>query len=66
MYKIAFGKISALFNAISSVEKLYVPTDKDDIAVLPNIGTALSLLKNLTLTARLKIFSSHRQKIFTM
>ena len=33
MYKIAFGKISALFNAISSVEKLYVPTDKDDIAL---------------------------------
>ena len=34
MYKIAFGKISALFNAISSVEKLYVPTDNKQPIIL--------------------------------
>ena len=56
MYKIAFGKISALFNAISSVEKLYVPTDKDDIAVFAEYRDGVELTQKLNTNRSAKDF----------
>lgn len=56
MYKITFGKISALFNAISSVEKLYVPTDKDDIAVFAEYKDGVELTQKLNTNRSAKDF----------
>ena len=50
MYKIAFGKISALFNAISSVEKLYVPTDN-------TAASNTEIINNICLPAKVPVIT---------
>lgn len=56
MYKINLANISALFDAISNAQKLYIPTDKDDIAIFDEYKEGLRLTQKLNTNRSAKDF----------
>lgn len=56
MYKINLANISALFDAISNAQKLYIPTDKDDIAVFDEYKDGVELSNKLNTNRSAKDF----------
>lgn len=56
MFKISMDNISALFNAINDIEKLYIPTDKNGIAVFDEYKDGMSLTEKLNTNRSAKDF----------
>lgn len=56
MKKISLSNISALFDAISKAQKLYIPTDKDDIAVFAEYEEGMTLTEKLNTNRSAKDF----------
>ncbi|MFR5876042.1 MAG: 4Fe-4S dicluster domain-containing protein [Eubacterium sp.] len=56
MYKIALDSISVLFNAIAQKEKLYIPADKNDIAVFAEYSDGMEMTKKLNTNRSAKDF----------
>lgn len=56
MFKISVDKLPALFSRIAENEKLYIPTDKDDIAVFSEYKEGMELTKKLNTNRSAKDF----------
>lgn len=56
MYKISMSNISALFKSIADTERLYIPTDKDGIAVFAEYQEGMSLTERLNTNRSAKDF----------
>lgn len=56
MFKISMSNISALFEAIKNQQKLYIPTNKDDIAVFAEYENGMELTDKLNTSRSAKDF----------
>lgn len=56
MFKISMNNISALFEAISKAEKLYIPTDKNGVSVFAEYEKGMSLSEKLNTNRSAKDF----------
>lgn len=56
MFKITLDKLSSLFDAISKNQKLYIPTDKNDIAVFAEYKEGMKLTEKLNTNRSAKDF----------
>lgn len=56
MYKISLDNISALFRAIADNQKLYIPTDRDGIAVFAEYSDGMEMTKKLNTNRSAKDF----------
>lgn len=56
MFKITLDKLSSLFDAIAKNQKLYIPTDKNDIAVFAEYKEGMKLTEKLNTNRSAKDF----------
>lgn len=56
MFKITLDKLSSLFDAIAKNQKLYIPTDKNDIAVFAEYKEGMELTQKLNTNRSAKDF----------